>query len=78
MSEQNNSKKTKVAQLTKTEIAILIMIADGLSSKSIAEIKQISLRTVEKHRGNIIAKLNISKNTNSLTKWAMLNKNLLA
>ena len=70
-----SSGQKNLDHLTKSELRIINLIAEGKSSKEIAAILSISLRTVEKHRSNIIFKLNLSKDTNSLTKWVLLNVN---
>ncbi|HEU4573775.1 MAG TPA: response regulator transcription factor [Chitinophagaceae bacterium] len=56
--------------LTKREIEILKLIAEGLSSQEIANKLFISLRTVETHRLNINQKLDV-KNTAGLVKEAI-------
>jgi two-component system response regulator NreC len=45
--------------LTEREQQVLKMIAEGLMNKEIAEKLSISVRTVERHRENIMAKLNL-------------------
>jgi DNA-binding NarL/FixJ family response regulator len=60
--------------LTPSEIKILRFISHGLSSKEIAAKLFISERTIEKHRSNMIAKLQLGKNHNSLIIWAQQNK----
>jgi DNA-binding NarL/FixJ family response regulator len=50
-------------QLTARELFILSLVAQGLSSKSIADQLGISQRTVENHRQNIMNKLNIRSAT---------------
>ena len=40
------------------------------TNKDIASLLFISYRTVEKHRSNIISKLNLEHKTNSLLIWA--------
>ncbi len=60
--------------LTPSEIKILRLISHGLSSKEIAAKLFISERTIEKHRSNMIAKLQLGKNHNSLIIWAQQNK----
>jgi DNA-binding NarL/FixJ family response regulator len=47
--------------LTTREKEILKLIAEGKSSKDIADLLFISFRTVERHRSNIMEKLNIKK-----------------
>lgn len=65
-----------IENLTKTELNILRMIADGLTSKDIAEELFISFKTVENHRSNISNKLGI-KGSHSLMKFALKNKSTL-
>lgn len=56
--------------LTKTELVILKMIADDKTSKEIAAALFISVRTVDRHRSNLCAKLNLH-GANALTKFAI-------
>jgi len=56
--------------LTRRESQILRCIADGLTSRKIAETLRISTRTVEQHRKNIMNKLDI-RTTARLTKFAI-------
>jgi len=58
--------------LTNREIEVLKLVAEGLTSKEIAEILSISIRTVEHHRANLLKKLNL-KNTADLIKHAIQN-----
>jgi len=60
--------------LTPSEIKILRLISQGLSSKEIATKLFISERTIEKHRSNMISKLQLEKKHNSLLIWAQQNK----
>jgi DNA-binding CsgD family transcriptional regulator len=54
------------------------LVAEQLTSSEIAEKLFISIRTVEKHRSNIIMKLEIENTTsNALTNWAYLNRNVI-
>jgi DNA-binding NarL/FixJ family response regulator len=57
-------------QLTPAERRILKRIAQGKTSKEIAEELAISYRTVENHRANICAKLGLS-GTNALLRFAL-------
>jgi DNA-binding NarL/FixJ family response regulator len=52
----------KKAKLTSREIEICNMVKNGLTSKEIACLLNVSLRTTEKHRYNIRKKLCISNN----------------
>ncbi|MCJ7772952.1 MAG: response regulator transcription factor, partial [Desulfobacterales bacterium] len=45
--------------LTSREQEIMVLLAEGLSSKKIAEKLFISPKTVENHRSNILRKLNL-------------------
>jgi len=51
--------KTSVPKLTAREHEILQLIAEGLASKQVAAELGISIKTVEKHRQNLMEKLNI-------------------
>ena len=67
----SNSKKNNVLHvLTPSEKKILKLIAMDKTNKDIASLLFISYRTVEKHRSNIISKLNLEHKTNSLLIWA--------
>jgi DNA-binding NarL/FixJ family response regulator len=50
----------KTVQLTNSEIEIVRLIADGQTTKMIADIKNISFHTVMTHRKNIFRKLEIN------------------
>ena len=67
---------TQINVLTATELKILKLVAKQKSTKEIAEELTISSRTVETHRSNICAKLEL-KGTNSLLKFALENKDIL-
>jgi DNA-binding NarL/FixJ family response regulator len=60
---ESNEKKTTVeesGQLTNTELEIVRLIAEGLTTKEIAARKFISFHTVITHRKNIFRKLGVS------------------
>jgi DNA-binding NarL/FixJ family response regulator len=63
-------------QLTPSERKILKLIAQGKTSKEVAEELSISYRTVENHRANICAKLGLS-GTNSLLRFALQHRSSL-
>jgi DNA-binding NarL/FixJ family response regulator len=50
-----------IALLTKREREVLRLIAEGLSSKQIAEELSVSLKTIDSHRSNLMEKLDIHK-----------------
>ena len=56
--------------ITKRENEILQYIAEGMSSKEIGELLNISMKTVDTHRNNIMKKLNIHRKT-ELVKYAI-------
>jgi DNA-binding NarL/FixJ family response regulator len=56
--------------LTEREDQVLKLIAEGLSSKEIARALTISIKTVERHRANILAKLDMRDRT-QLTRYAI-------
>ncbi len=68
---------TRIENLTPSEIKILRLIADEMTSTQIADFLSISTRTVEKHRANMIKKLHIDQKPNSLLIWAQKNKEVL-
>ncbi|MDR9399425.1 MAG: response regulator transcription factor [Salibacter sp.] len=57
-------------QLTKREIEIIALIAEGNTNREIAEALNISHRTVDTHRTNIMRKLNIH-NSAALVRTAL-------
>lgn len=62
--------KTSWETLTPREREILKLIAEGYKNKEIAEELCISVKTVEKHRSNIMEKLNLH-NAQALTTFAI-------
>ncbi|MCB4799829.1 response regulator transcription factor [Neotamlana laminarinivorans] len=76
---QNNHKEQpkEIKNLTKTELKIVKLIALNNTSQDIACELSISVRTVDKHRSNIVAKLGLDNKPTSLSIWANLNKSFL-
>ena len=58
--------------LTNREREITKLIAEGYRNKDIAEYLSISLKTVDKHRSNLMKKLDLH-NTSSITSYAIKN-----
>jgi DNA-binding NarL/FixJ family response regulator len=56
--------------LSERERVVLKLVAEGATSKGIAECLCLSVRTVEKHRASLMSKLNI-KSIASLTAFAI-------
>jgi DNA-binding NarL/FixJ family response regulator len=54
--------------LTKRELAVLQLLADGLHNKQIATRLSISARTVERHCDNIYAKLGVGSRTEAVVR----------
>ncbi|HTE24422.1 response regulator [Flavitalea sp.] len=65
---EENSDTPNVNALTEREIQIINLIKEGQSSKEIAAVLAISLKTVEVHRHNILKKLKL-KNSASLVNF---------
>lgn len=70
LNRKPEEEKLGAVQLTKREKEILILIAQELSTKQIAEKLFISVNTVETHRKNLMAKLH-AKNVTGLVKFAI-------
>lgn len=64
----NDENGPDINRLSSRELQIVQLLKNGKSSKEIAESLEISLRTVEVHRYNILHKLNL-KNTASLVNY---------
>ena len=67
-SQPNGSKPA--VKLTTREVEVLQLIAEGAANKQIAAELEISIKTVEKHRQNLMDKLRIH-DTASLTRYAI-------
>ena len=63
-------KRTSWETLTQREREILKLIAEGYKNKEIADELCISVKTVEKHRSNLMEKLNLH-NVQALTALAI-------
>ena len=63
--------------LTKSELRIVKLISESKTSQDIADELSISVRTVDKHRSNIVHKLELDNKPTSLSIWANLNKDFL-
>lgn len=73
-SEKNiNQENKNICELSEREHEVLKQIADGLSYKEIGEKLFISVKTVEKHKRNILDKLKLDT-TVDLVKYAIKNK----
>lgn len=71
------SRNTNIEKLSATELKILKNLNNNLNSSQIAEALFISKRTVEKHRSNIIKKLEIdTTQQNALLMWLKQHPNI--
>jgi|TARA_B100000795_G_C22766500_1_gene425940 DNA-binding NarL/FixJ family response regulator len=68
-----NGKRKKNSGLTNREIEIIRLLSDGLNNLKIADELDISHRTVDTHRTNIMQKVKV-KNVAELVKYAIKNK----
>ncbi|MBA2301613.1 MAG: response regulator transcription factor [Acidobacteria bacterium] len=64
------AQKPALDQLTPAERRVLKLIADGLTSRAIADQLGIGVRTVEHHRNNVAVKLEL-RGSHALTKFAL-------
>ncbi len=71
---QMNESKIDLSTLTKTEFNILRLIAQNKTSPEIADILFVSKKTIENHRANIVKKLKLKSEKNSLLKWVLNNQ----
>jgi DNA-binding NarL/FixJ family response regulator len=62
--------RKKVARLSSRELEVLQLIAEGKANKQTADELGISIKTVEKHRQNLMAKLGIHE-ISGLTRYAI-------
>lgn len=68
-----NDATNELSKLTLSERKIVELIALQKTSKQIAELLFLSEKTVEGHRSNVIEKLGLVKEKNTLLKWAIQN-----
>ena len=68
----------KIKLLSPSERTIVRLISNKKSSQEISDTLLISVRTVQKHRANIIKKLNLSSDQDALNNWVNKNKELIS
>jgi DNA-binding NarL/FixJ family response regulator len=66
LNASSSSEKTALQKLTHRERQVLRLIAEGHTNKYIAEYFTLSVKTVEKHRSNLMLKLN-NQNASAMT-----------
>ena len=74
--QSNRTREVSDTRLTSREIEIIRLMEQDLSNKQLAEVLNISIRTVETHRKNIFKKTN-TNNLLTLVKWAYEHQLLL-
>ena len=67
------SGRSKIPVLTRREKEVLSLIAEGYTNPEIAKQLFVSTETIDSHRKNLLAKLNV-RNTATLIKFAIENK----
>ncbi len=67
---RSGNAQTKRSILTSREMEVLQLVAEGKANKETASELRISIKTVEKHRGNLMDKLDIH-DTAGLTRYAI-------
>jgi len=73
LADPNKEKiSSSLDQLTTREREVMKLIAEGYRNKDVAEYLSISLKTVEKHRSNMMKKLDLH-NASSITSYAIKN-----
>lgn len=79
--DHENSSKFHIAELlnslTRTELKTLKLVSRKLSSKEIADLLFVSVKSVENYRSRICKKLNLDARNNSLLLWVLDNKSII-
>jgi DNA-binding NarL/FixJ family response regulator len=63
--------------LSLAEQRVIKHVSEGFETKEIAELLSVSKRTIHKHRSHIISKLNLPSDHNSLSTYAVSNRQLI-
>jgi DNA-binding NarL/FixJ family response regulator len=66
-----------LANLTQAELKTLKLVSNNKSSREIAELLFVSVKTIENYRSRICKKLELDPRNNSLLLWVMENKDIL-
>lgn len=70
----NSNNSSTLDGLTKSEKKIVRLIAENKTSQEIADQLNVAIKTIHKHRSNIVSKLQLDNKPTSLSIWANLNK----
>lgn len=79
--EESTPQQLKVAEqlsnLTRTELKTLKLVSQKRSSKEIADLLFVSVKSVENYRSRICKKLHLDARNNSLLLWVLENKSVI-
>lgn len=75
--DEMEEKLKLLRNLSATELKVLKLVSEELNTNQISEQLFVSYRTIEKHRSNIIQKLNLATERDALKKYIQANKILL-
>jgi DNA-binding NarL/FixJ family response regulator len=79
--DHDDTSKFQIAEilgsLTRTELKTLKLVSQKLSSKEIADLLFVSVKSVENYRSRICKKLNLDARNNSLLLWVLDNKGII-
>jgi DNA-binding CsgD family transcriptional regulator len=67
-----NQKELQQLNLSKRELEVLQLMADGLSNKEIADKLFVSLSTIKTHSNNLFDKMNVERRTQAIDKGKRL------
>ena len=67
-----NQKELELLNLSKRELEVLQLMADGLSNKEIADRLFVSLSTIKTHSNNLFDKMNVERRTQAVDKGKRL------
>lgn len=67
-----NQKELEELNLSKRELEVLQLMADGLSNKEIADKLFVSLSTIKTHSNNLFDKMNVERRTQAVDKGKRL------
>jgi two-component system, NarL family, response regulator LiaR len=63
-----NTKELELLNLSKRELEVLQLMAEGLSNKEIADRLFVSLSTIKTHSNNLFDKMNVERRTQAIDK----------
>jgi two-component system, NarL family, response regulator LiaR len=67
-----NQKELELLNLSKRELEVLQLMAEGLSNKEIADRLFVSLSTIKTHANNLFDKMNVERRTQAIEKGKRL------